>query len=59
MGLVKSGILKNTFLLITPEIMNPVPEGSRNFPDWLWALDPDWKSQSSDEDGYDGKLKVR
>lgn len=25
---------------------------------WVWALDPDWKSQHSDEDGYEGKVRV-
>ncbi|OBT83712.1 hypothetical protein VE02_08282 [Pseudogymnoascus sp. 03VT05] len=65
MGLCGPGILKNTLLLITPESMDSSSQGYRATrpPDrplhaWVWALDPDWKSQHSDEDGYEGKVRV-
>jgi hypothetical protein len=65
MGLCGAGILKNTFLLITPESMESSsqeyratrPPG-RPLYDWVWALDPDWKSPHGDDDGYEGKVRV-
>lgn len=62
MGLCKAGTLRNTFLLVTPESMDSaaIRSQSPRIPDWVWAFDPDWKSQSRDrdDDGYEGKLKV-
>ncbi|KAL4778959.1 hypothetical protein BJX76DRAFT_362213 [Aspergillus varians] len=45
---VKSGILQHVFLFVIPECRASYPEA---YYPWLWAIDPDWSLDESDEDG--------